>query len=189
MLNCVEAVCIYFSPLFILVSTSLLLSPFSFIKSLEWPSEALCPAWYVRNSAEQPWRGRRGRRVKEEDEGRVLYKSPPKALENPEWAKRKCSWERTVWETLKRQGNNCLLGKKIIFFLLCEINRLRTWSVESLKRSLKRVMPLKWPIIRPKKDYTVRMYTCFTCPSLDFVLTKWALSQILSQVIITSWQE
>lgn len=103
---------------------------FPFIKSLEWPSEAVCPVWYVRNSAEQPWKGRRGRRVKEEDEGGGIFQiSCPRKSEG----KGKCGWKRrSVRETLKRQGNDCLLEKMHFFFLLCETNRLTTWPVECL---------------------------------------------------------
>lgn len=46
--------------------------PFPFIKFVEWPSEAVCAVWYVRNSAEQT---RKGRREEEEDEGRLLFQT------------------------------------------------------------------------------------------------------------------
>lgn len=94
-------------------------SPFSFHLVSGMAIWGRCPVWYVRNSAEQPRRGRRGkeRRGKEEDEGRLLFQiSCPKPQKTQSERKGKFGWEgKTLWETLKRYGNDCSMEKNSIW--------------------------------------------------------------------------
>lgn len=148
----VEAVYLVFSNTIASTSFTCLIPPcfpcspphplFPFSKSLEWPSEAVRPVWYVRNSAEQTWRGRR---VEEEDEGRVLFQIfGPKPQKTQSEGKGKCSRERrTVWETLK--GLTAYWKKKQHFFsyvrqtdLQPDLLNVSVWKGNCV---------LKWPFI------------------------------------------
>lgn len=175
-----------YTSLFSLLSSSLLLIPL-FLSVSPWNGHLRLSALSGMSGTQLSSHGEEGesgRRMR----GECYFKSPAQSprKDQSEW-KGKCGWERrTVWETVK--GHTAFWKKQHFLCYVRQTNLQPDLLNVSVWSSWQKKVTASWNglLYDEKKHY---ICTWVICPCLNLFLTKWAQSQILSQVIITSWQE